>query len=1026
MPASLGNLSAGSITINKTSGGSLALAFGTGTTLNSSTITATAGNTSGTNTLLRLNTSGTLNMNGGTFTNPPTYVGAGTITYASSSADLTMGNEVQGLSTATTINISTSSSRVVSLGANLALNSGSSLVVNSGGIFNPNGFVLSGAGSSFTLSSGGTLRINSTSGGISGLITNATQNWNGGTISFNGTGTQAMGLGTNSLSSVAIAVNGTSNTLTFDPTTSGTIGSLNISNGNVFDLNGKTMTINAGSSGTTLTTNASGTFTHNSGKVIFVGAGTVHTLSGTLAFKDVDVTPTSGLLGVDFGSASSISSTGTMTLTSGSYVSTNAPTYAAGSLLKYSNASTFVQSSEWNNTPSNVQISNITSFQTATNAGTPKTISGNLTIDAGSTFTMAVNNTSSTITVAGKVVVNGTLTLSTTIGGDLNVGDSLVFNTGSTFNGNTREVTFNGTGFQTVGGTITTLPNMQFVHVNKASGTFQFTKPLALNNGSSSARFRVTTGTVDLNGQGFTFGGAGAKQLRMDAGTITTNGSALHTFNEYTNSSGSVTGTLNGTINFNGSGSESLPACNMNTVNLQTSGVKTLTANSQINGTFSIQGTATVAGAFALTYGTGAGLDLSPSTSLTTADRFFPSASGPAVLTINSGANTVTLHSSRTIGITLNFTSGDMNTGSNTLTLGTSSSSTGTLNVSGTGSIIGNFKRFISASSTSYVFPVGVAGTRRSSTINFTGAPSVGGSLTATFVASAPSTTGLPLTEGAINVDRVATSGYWTVSAADGLSGGTYTASFTGSGFIGVGDFSKLVLLKRSNSGSSWALNGTHVTTTGSNSTPVLSRSGMSGFSDFAIGGNSSENTLPVTLKNFSAQRSGTPVVLKWNTACEIDNKDFDVQRSLDGRNFITISKIEGNGTSCKGFDYSFTDLSAPTSSAFYRLVQNDYNGNQTTLPTVRVAALSEKGKNWTVQLSPNPGNGNIQIINSGNEIASIKILDVKGQLLEESINTTDISTALTSRLMNLQSGLYIIQLSSLNGELKIVRYVKE
>jgi hypothetical protein len=78
------------------------------------------------------------------------------------------------------------------------------------------------------------------------------------------------------------------------------------------------------------------------------------------------------------------------------------------------------------------------------------------------------------------------------------------------------------------------------------------------------------------------------------------------------------------------------------------------------------------------------------------------------------------------------------------------------------------------------------------------------------------------------------------------------------------------------------------------------------------------------------------------------------------------------------------------------------------------------------VQLSPNPGNGNIQIINSGNEIASIKILDVKGQVLEESINTTDISTALSSRVMNLKSGLYIIQLSSLDGEVKIVRYVKE
>jgi len=238
-------------------------------------------------------------MNGGTFTNPLAYVGAATITYASSTADLTMGDEVQGLSSATTINISTSSSRVVSLGANLALNSGSSLVVNSGGIFNPNGFVLSGAGSSFTLSSGGTLRINSTSGGISGLITNATQNWNGGSISFNGTGTQAMGIGTNNLANVAVNVNGTSNTLTFDPTLSASIGNLSISAGCTFDLNGKTVTFSTTGNPTTSIAN-SGTFTHNNGKVVFTGSGTaIHTTSGVSALYEVEVSSTSGTVGIN-------------------------------------------------------------------------------------------------------------------------------------------------------------------------------------------------------------------------------------------------------------------------------------------------------------------------------------------------------------------------------------------------------------------------------------------------------------------------------------------------------------------------------------------------------------------------------------------------------------------------------------------------------------------------------------------------------------------------------------------------------
>jgi len=1020
VPGGIGSVSFPKVNFNKTSTGTFTFTVGASSTVTVPGLTVSTNTNTVTSSLFQIASGGFLTRIAGTLTGTPNFLGTTDVTYSGSTA-CTTGVEMPASANINSVSVSNSGG--VTLGAGVVMTSGKTFTIASGGVLNPGANAISGAGN-FTMS-GGTLNVSDASGIATNITVSGSRTWTSGTIAFTGSGTQAMGIGSNTLNTMGVSVNGTTNTLTFDPTSAATIASLSISSGCTFNLNAKTLTISTVSNATTLTN--SGTFTHGNGKVIFAGSGVVHTVSGTLNFLDVDITPTSGLLGVNFGTGSTIFNSGTLTLTSGSYVSTNAPVYASGSLLRYSNASTFDQSSEWNNAPSNVQISNITSFQTATNAGSPKTINGNLTIDAGSTFTMAANSTSSAITVGGKVIVNGTLTLSSTIGGDLNVGDSLIFNTGSTFNGNTREVTFNGTGAQCISGTISSLPNFQFVQVNKASGTFTFTKPIPMNNGASTARFRITAGTVNLNAQGFTFGGAGAKQLRIDAGTLTTSGSSLTGFTEFTNT-GTVSSLLNGTINFNGSGAETLPACGMNNVNLMTSGVKSLSANSAIVGTFSIAGTATVGGAFSLVYGSGAGLSIGSSANLTTADSFFPSSNGPSVLTISTtNSAAVTLHASRTVSTTFNFTSGDLNTGANTLTLGTSSASTGTLNVSGSSAIIGNFKRFIAASATSYVFPVGISGTRRSSTINFTSAPSAGGSLTATFVASAPSSTGLPLTEGAINVGIVATAGYWTVSAADGLTGGTYTSSFTGTGFAGISDFTKLVLVKRANSGSSWTLAGTHVTTTGSNATPVLSRTGVTGFSDFAIGGNVTDNPLPVTLLSFNASRNGSTVALKWTTACEVNNNYFLIQRSLDGKAFTTINKTIGNGTSCKGFGYTAFDANAPETVAYYKLVQVDYNGATTEFPVVKVSALGEKANNWMISISPNPGNGNVQLIsNSLTDLVAIKITGTKGNLVETITGNGSLELNLSQSLSTLNSGYYLLQFVNAEGMTKVIRYVKE
>ena len=214
-------------------------------------------------------------------------------------------------------------------------------------------------------------------------------------------------------------------------------------------------------------------------------------------------------------------------------------------------------------------------------------------------------------------------------------------------------------------------------------------------------------------------------------------------------------------------------------------------------------------------------------------------------LTINNAAG-VSLSSAVNADSELALTAGTLSTGANALTVGTSPAATGT--VTGAGGIQGTLKRWIAAAAQSYSFPIVNGANSRSATINYTGAPSTGGSLTATFTASNPGELGLPLVDG-VTLANVAQDGFWTVSAADGLVDGTYNASLNAAAFSNLGDVNNLRIVKRLTAGpGAWTLDGT----AGTNGGTLIARTGLSGFSDFGIAGPIGQ--VPVSLSAFSLE----------------------------------------------------------------------------------------------------------------------------------------------------------------------------
>ncbi len=383
---------------------------------------------------------------------------------------------------------------------------------------------------------------------------------------------------------------------------------------------------------------------------------------------------------------------------------------------------------------------------------------------------------------------------------------------------------------------------------------------------------------------------------------------------------------------------------------------------------------------------------------------------------------TVTASDSLIIG-----TNSRLNTGSATIALGTSPTQIGAF--SGNGVVNGNLMRYMSALNPSISFPLGDnTGKIRTATVNYTTIPGTLGPVTASFISSVPGNGGLPLTQGAITVKRAGLDGYWNIAST--MTGGVYNGVFNGNGFGGVANYTGLVLLNRANSAASWILHGTHVTTTGSNAAPVLSRTGMTNYGQFAIGGDTLVNPLPVSMLFFNARSVNGNVLLNWATASELNNKGFMVTRSTDGVNFEDVMFVDGKGTSKVTTVYNSEDkeafVKAGAATLYYRLRQVDMDGNETFSSIATVNKNDQLGDD--VKIFPNPfvSHTGLSIESVSATPVQIEVLDMQGkQLSTESItvkagsNYHDLKT-----LANMANGIYFVKVS-MNGLTKTTKVTK-
>ncbi len=172
---------------------------------------------------------------------------------------------------------------------------------------------------------------------------------------------------------------------------------------------------------------------------------------------------------------------------------------------------------------------------------------------------------------------------------------------------------------------------------------------------------------------------------------------------------------------------------------------------------------------------------------------------------------------------------------------------------------------------------------------------------------------------------------------------------------------------------------------------------------------------IPVELNSFQASVQKNNVTLSWATATEANNHGFEVQRKREGGAWITIGFTEGNGTTTKPHQYSFTDKKLLPGHYSYRLKQVDFDGSSTT--TDAVDAEVGPPEYSLSQNYPNPFNPTTTIDYQTAEpgLVTLKVYNILGEEAVVLVNENKEAGSYTAEFNagNLPAGIYLYQLKA-------------
>lgn len=170
---------------------------------------------------------------------------------------------------------------------------------------------------------------------------------------------------------------------------------------------------------------------------------------------------------------------------------------------------------------------------------------------------------------------------------------------------------------------------------------------------------------------------------------------------------------------------------------------------------------------------------------------------------------------------------------------------------------------------------------------------------------------------------------------------------------------------------------------------------------------------LPLQLIKFDASLDNDIVNISWETANEINTKQFIVERSTNnGNTFKSIGNLNAKGAGALNNFYKLFDPRPVVGLNLYRLKEVDVDNK---IQYSKITAVTLNGKDLKYFVYPNPAIGFVNVYSNSTEpkLASIQLIDMNGKVLKKLI--TEVSSSFPAKLKfdGFSKGVYFIKVES-------------
>jgi len=191
--------------------------------------------------------------------------------------------------------------------------------------------------------------------------------------------------------------------------------------------------------------------------------------------------------------------------------------------------------------------------------------------------------------------------------------------------------------------------------------------------------------------------------------------------------------------------------------------------------------------------------------------------------------------------------------------------------------------------------------------------------------------------------------------------------------------------------------------------------------------------TLPVKFLDFRAGlKTDGHVQLNWLTDEEVNNRQFEVERSEDAKSFKTVAVIFPDENVHGQHNYQFSDNVKGVSSkvVFYRIRQVDKNGNYMFSKTISIRLETPSTQAAVaMKIGPNPVSNEFTItVDNNGSLRMIRVVNMAGaEVFSKNLSEQTGIVRLSAQNINMKSaGLYIVEVTLSDGSKSIQKIVKQ